>query len=354
MTVTEETKRIVTAFDMYEHSSKPDLFRKKLNVMVKDEGSGRSERIDVTLFADFRKTDTGQFYSDPDVPHESIPMIQEIEDSIAKLPENRNSEDSEPPEPPRENKTDTSVTPASSQTPGVPQRQSREVKVKGLDMPIPALGMTMREMGFHVDIDYYLSTDGSQIMLQKEGITKLAAFASRLPDNPIMISDDYQEVEFERDENGQITKIRLQGKAWIGPKDNQDRVITDEIDWDWSSAVTRAIVKNVQNGMRLAKDAEHKKFGLPIKDKLALENALTPDEVEYNTNGMLMPKDGVPVSKILPLMSYLADVREFALRTCIGKIRSRMWSELLGIRSIHAKESRIMRDDTDRFDEDRS
>jgi hypothetical protein len=55
MTVTEEIRRIVTAFDMYEHSTKPDLFRKKLNVMVKDEGSGRSERIDVTVFADFRK-----------------------------------------------------------------------------------------------------------------------------------------------------------------------------------------------------------------------------------------------------------------------------------------------------------
>lgn len=353
MTVTEEIRRIVTAFDMYEHSTKPDLFRKKLNVMVKDEGSGRSERIDVTVFADFRKTDTGQFYSDPDVPHESIPMIQEIEDSIAKLPENRNSEDSEPPETPRENKTDTSVTPAPAQTPMAPEPQSREVKVKGLDMPIPALGMTMREMGFHVDIDYYLSTDGSQIMLQKEGITKLAAFASRLPENPIMISDDYEEVEFERDENGQIMNIRLKGTAWIGSRDNPDRLITDEIDWDWSSAVTRAIVKNVKNGVRLAKDAEHKKFGLPHKDKIALAEALTPDEVEYNPNGMLVPKDGVPVTKILPLMSYLADVREFALRTCIGKIRSRMWSELLGLRSIHAKEARIMREDADTVDEER-
>lgn len=345
------------AFDLYEHPQKTDLFRKNLNVLVKDEASGRSERMDVTMFADFRKSDTGQFYSDPAVPHEDIPLIQEIKDAIAKLPENRDSDTTESPEEPKTDDQDTGGTAVATtpeQTPMVQEHQKKEVKVKGLDMPIPALGMTMREMGLHVDIDYYLSTDGSQIMLQKEGITKLAAFASRLPENPIMISDDYEEVEFERDENGQIMNIRLKGTAWIGSRDNPDRLITDEIDWDWSSAVTRAIVKNVKNGVRLAKDAEHKKFGLPHKDKIALAEALTPDEVEYNTNGMLIPKDGVPVTKILPLMSYLADVREFALRTCIGKIRSRMWSELLGIRSIHAKESRIMRDDTDRFDEERT
>ena len=352
MTATEEIKKIVTAFDFYEHPQKPNLFRKNHTVDIKD---GSSESIDVTLFADFRKTDTGQFYSDPGVSHEDIPLIQDIKDAIANLPGNRESTSPESPgEVKTADHTDTSVTPAPAQTPMVPEPQSREVKVKGLDMPIPALGMTMREMGLHVDIDYYLSTDGSQIMLQKEGITKLAAFASRLPDNPIMISDEYEEIEFGRDENGQIMRIRLKGTAWIGSRDNPDRLITDEIDWDWSSAVTRAIVKNVKNGVRLAKDAEHKKFGLPHKDKIALAEALTPDEVEYNPNGMLVPKDGVPVTKILPLMSYLADVREFALRTCIGKMRSRMWSELLGIRSIHAKEARIMREDSDSVDEERS
>jgi len=359
MTTTTETRRIVDAFDMYEHPSKQGLFRKKLAVDVEDDASGRIEHVDVTLFADFRKSDTGQFYSDPAVAHEDIPLIQDIKDAIAKLPETRDSEPPEPPQPHGDvktggNDTDTSIAARPPQTPAVPERKKREVKVKGLDMPIPALGMTMREMGFHVDIDYYLSTDGSQITLQKEGITKLAAFASRLPDNPILISDDYTEIEFERDTNGQITKIRLKGTAWIGSRDNPDRLITDEIDWDWSSAVTRAVVKNVQNGMRLASDAEHKKFGLANRDKIALENALTPDEVEYNPDGMLMPKPDVPVTKILSLMSYLADVREFALRTCIGKMRSRMWSELLGLRAIHAKESRIMRDDADRVDEDRS
>ena len=356
MTTTAEIRRIVDAFDFYEHPDKKDLFRKKLAVDVEDDASARIEHVDVTLFADFRKSDTGQFYSDPAVAHEDIPLIQDIKDAIAKLPENRDSDPPEPPEPPEpdDQGTDTSVAPRSPQTPVVPERKSREVKVKGLDMPIPALGLTMREMGFHVDIDYYLSTDGSQIMLQKEGITKLAAFASRLPENPIMISDDYEEIEFERDENGQITRIRLKGTAWIGSRDNPDRLITDEIDWDWSSAVTRAIVKNVQNGEYLRKDAEHKKFGLANKDKIALAKALTPDEVEYNANGMLMPKAGVPVHKTLALMSYLADVREFALRTCIGKMRSRMWSELLGLRSVHAKEARIMQEDADRVDEEGS
>jgi len=341
MTATEEIKRIVTAFDFYEHPNKPNLFRKNHKVDVGDGSSG----IDVTLYADFRKSSTGQFYSDPPVAHEDLPLILDIKDTIAKLPENRDGGDSKPP---GEAEIDdqgagTSVATTPPQTPVVPERQKREIKVKGLDMPIPALGATIREMGFHVDIDYFLSPDGSQLTLQKEGITKLAAFASRLPENPITISDDYEEVEFTRDENGQVTKIRLKGTAWIGSRDNPDRMITDEIDWDWSSAVTRAVVKNVKNGMRLANDAEHKKFGLPHKDKIALENALNPDEVEYNANGMLMPKDGVPVNKILALMSYLADVREFALRTCIGKMRSRMWSELLGIRSMSAKEATIMR-----------
>ena len=347
MTTTEETRRIITAFDLYEHPQKPDLFRKKLNVPVEDEASGRIERVDITLFADFRKTSTGQFYSDPAVAHEDIPLVQDIKDAIAKLPENRDSEPPEPPEPQGDvktggNDTDTSIAARPPQTPAVPERKKREVKVKGLDMPIPALGMTMREMGFHVDIDYYLSTDGSQITLQKEGITKLAAFASRLPDNPILISDDYKEIEFERDTNGQITKIRLKGTAWTGSRDNPDRLITDEIDWDWSSAVTRAVLKNVKNGMWLANEAEHKKFGLASRDKIALHNALTPEEVDYNANGMLVPKPDVPVYKTIALMSYLADAREFALRTCIGKLRARMWSELLGLRSLSAKEARIV------------
>jgi hypothetical protein len=348
MTATKEIRRIVDAFDFYEHPQKPDLFRKNYKVDIGDGSPG----IEVTLYADFRKTATGQFYSDPPTAHEDTPLIQDIKDAIAKLPENHNADDSEIPEPPGEVETDTSVVPAPAQTPAVPDRQKKEVKVKGLDMPIPALGMTLREMGFHVDIDYYLSTDGSQITLQKEGITKLAAFASRLPTNPIMISDDYQEVEFQRDDNGQIMRIRLQGKAWIGPKDNPDRVITDEIDWDWSSAVTRAVIKNVKNGLKLVASAEHKKFGLPHKDKIALAEALTPDEVEYDPNGMLMPKKGVSVTKTFPLMSYLADVREYALRTCIGKMRARMWSELLGLRAIHAKEARFMRDDADTVDEE--
>jgi|GEM_PF-2659472 len=349
MSASQEIKRLITAFDFYEHPTKSDLFRKKINVQVEDEGSGRMERIDVTVYADFRKTDTGQFYSDPAVPNEDIPLIQEVKDAIAKLPGNGDGgSDSTPPEPPGETKassTDTDTVPKrSKQETAVSTRQSKKSMVNGLDTPVPVIGMTMREMGFHVDIDYYLSPDGSQIMLAKEGITKLAAFASRLPDNPIVISDDYEEVEFDRDENGQVRKIRLMGTAWIGSKDNPVRVIKDEIDWDWSSAVTRAVIKNVQNGERLRRDAEHKKFGLPQKDKIALENALTPDEVEYNTNGMLVPKEGVPMHKIIPLMSYLADVREFALRTCIGKLRSRMWSELLGIRSISAKEAKIIQD----------
>ncbi|NIA11158.1 MAG: hypothetical protein GWP10_15910 [Nitrospiraceae bacterium] len=360
MTANEEIRRIMGAFDLYEHPTKPDLFRKKLNVRVEDESSGRLERIDVTLYADFRKTDTGQFYSDPSVPHENIPLIQEIKDAIAKLPENRDSATSETPgETKTAGNSNTSVQEKSSQTHAPPARQDgenrkKEVKVLGLDMPIPALGMTMREMGFHVDIDYYLSTDGSQITLAKEGITKLAAFASRLPKKPIMISDEYEEIEFERDDNGQITKIRLRGKAWIGSKDNPERLITDEIDWDWSSAVTRAVIKNVQNGERLRREAEHKKFGLPKKDQITLEKALSPDEIEYNQNGMLVPKEGVPAEKILPLMSYLADVREFALRTCVGKMRSRMWSELLGLRSLSAKEARIMMDDVRFVEEDSS
>lgn len=348
MSASQEIKRLVTAFDFYEHPTKPNLFRKKINVQVEDEASGRMERIDVTVYADFRKTDTGQFYSDPAVPNEDIPLIQEVKEAIAKLPDNREGSDSTPSEPPGETKTSSTgngtVHERSKQEPAVPARQSKKSMVNGLDTPVPAIGMTMREMGFHVDIDYYLSPDGSQIMLAKEGITKLAAFASRLPENPIVISDDYEEVEFDRDENGQVRKIRLIGTAWIGSKDNPIRVIKDEIDWDWSSAVTRAVIKNVQNGERLRRGAEHKKFGLAYKDQVALENALTPDEVEYNTNGMLVPKEGVPMHKIIPLMSYLADVREFALRTCIGKLRSRMWSELLGIRSISAKEAMIIRD----------
>jgi hypothetical protein len=159
MVMNKETRTIITAFDFYEHPKKPDLFRK--NHMV-DIGDG-SPGIEVTLYADFRKTATGQFYSDPPVAHDNITLIQDIKDAIAKLPENRNAGDSEIPDPPGEVETDTSVVPAPAQTPAVPDRQKKEVKVKGLDMPIPALGMTLREMGFHVDIDYYLSTDGSQI-----------------------------------------------------------------------------------------------------------------------------------------------------------------------------------------------
>lgn len=338
MTVSKEIKKIMFAFDLIEHEHKPDLFMKPMTLNL-DDGAGGEERVDITLYADFRKTETGQFYSDPGVAHDDVPVIEELKAAIAKLPDYRDDSAETPaPATPRPN-TAVETSPGHTKTSAI--QKARDGKPTGLDMVIPTLGVTMRELGLISDIDYYLSTDGFQITLAKEGVTKLAAFASRL-DKPIMISDEYEEIEFNRDDNGQLQRIRLKGRAWIGAKVSPVRMITDEIDWDWNSAVTRAIIKNVKNGEYLRYSSEHKTHGLPYKDKKALENALTPDDVTYNMDGTLTPKPDIPTNKLLPLMSYMADVREFALRTCIGKMRSRMWSELLGLRSMSAKEVKIV------------
>jgi len=332
MTASKEIKRIMSAFELYEHLDKTDLFRKKLIVDVK-EGS-KTEQLEVTLFADFRKTDTGQFWSEPAVAHEDIPLIQELKDAIIKLPENVGKDlyGQEP---------GTAVEKTSGQPPVPGVRYAPSITPTGLDMVIPTLGITMRELGFISDIDYYISKDGYKFTLAKEGVTKLAAYASKLPD-PVLISDSYEEVEFVRDTTGQLERLRLRGTAWLGPKDNPLRLITDEIDWDWNSAMTRAILKNVKNGEYLRWQAENKQHGVSFKDKKAIEEAFSPDDVTYNIDGTLTPKTSAPMQKILPLMSYMADVREFALRTCIGKLRSRMWSELLGLRSLSNKEVQIV------------
>jgi hypothetical protein len=321
----------MSAFEVYEHPEKPDLFRKKLNVDVKE--GNKAQSFGVTLFADFRKSDTGQFWSEPAVAHEDIPLIDELKEAIMKLPENVGKElyGQEP-------GTTVAKSSGSAPVPGV--RYASSITPTGLDMVIPTLGVTMRELGFISDIDYYISTDGYKFTLAKEGITKLAAYASKLPD-PVLISDTYEEIEFVRDNTGQLERLRLKGLAWLGPKDNPLRTITDEIDWDWNSAMTRAILKNVKNGEYLRWQAENKK-NTSFKDKKTIENSFSPDEITYNMDGTLMPAPDAPMAKIIPLMSYMADVREFALRTCIGKLRSRMWSELLGLRSLSNKEVEIV------------
>lgn len=331
MTVSKEIKRIMSAFEVYEHPEKPDMFRRKLTVDV-TEGN-KTERIEITLFADFRKSETGQFWTEPPVAHEDVPLIDELKEAITKLPENAGKEmyGQEP---------GTAVAKSSGSPPVPGVRHASSVTPTGLDMVIPTLGITMRELGFISDIDYYISTDGYKFTLAKEGITKLAAYASKLQ-NPVLISDSYEEIEFVRDKTGQLERLRLRGTAWLGQKDAPLRLITDEIDWDWNSAMTRAILKNVKNGEYLRWQSENKK-NMSFKDKKTIENSFSPDEIAYNMDGTLMPATDAPMSKIIPLMSYMADVREFALRTCIGKLRSRMWSELLGLRSLSNKEVEIV------------
>jgi len=170
MTASNEIRRIMSAFELYEHPGKHDLFRRKLTVDVK-EGS-KIERIEVTLFADFRKTDTGQFWSEPAMAHEYIPLIQELKDAISKLPENVDKDlyGQEP-------GTKVAKTPEQSPVPGL--RHAASITPTGLDMVIPTLGITMRELGFINDIDYYISKDGYKFTLAKEGVTKLAAYARR-------------------------------------------------------------------------------------------------------------------------------------------------------------------------------
>jgi len=337
----------MAAFDLYEHDSKPNLFRKKMTLDLPD-GEGKTEHIDIVLYADFRKTVTGQFYADPGVAHEDVPLIQELKDAIAKLPENGGTGQDDP----------GTTTPKPSNSTAVGKKAKRSApavrpaagtKTTGMDVVIPAIGVTMRELNFTSDIDYYISKDGYQLTVTKEGVTKLAAYASQLQP-PVLISDSYEEIEYVRDATGQLRLLRLKGMAWLGPKDAPLRTITDEIDWDWNSAMTRAIIKNVKNGEYLRWQAENKKHGTPFKDKKAIENAFAPDEITYTADGTLAPKPDAPMSKIIPLMSYMADVREFALRTCIGKMRSRMWSELLGMRTLSAQEIAVFSDDVE--DED--